>query len=449
MKRKIYDQLLEWKQKNSRSVALMIQGARRVGKSYIVEEFARNEYKSYILVDFAHIPKAVKQVFDRYLGETDKFLMYLENVTRTKLYPRESLIIFDEVQRYGKAREAIKYLVADGRYDYIETGSLISIMENKEDITIPSEERDIDMYPMDFEEFLWAQGDEMTMPFIRRCFERKESLGPVHRQTMDLFRQYMIVGGMPQAVNKWEETHNFQDVDRVKRDILALYRKDISRHAKGYETKVRALFDQIPEELQKHERRFRLCDVEKGARYRSYESSFLWIDDAKVSLMCRNVTEPQVGMRLSADKEIFKLYLLDTGLLLSQAFSEKFIQGEELYQKLLLDKLEVNAGMLMENIVAQMFVASGHRLYFYHCADRENTENRMEIDFLIEKETLTNRHNIYPIEVKSGKRFTTVSLDKFCRKFKSQLSTPYILHDGEYKEQEGKTYLPLYMAPLL
>ena len=449
MRRKIYDTLLEWKRNDSRSVALMIQGARRVGKSYIVEEFARKEYRSYILVDFAHLPDGVRKVFDLYLGETDKFLMYLENVTRVKLYEHESLIIFDEVQRYSKAREAIKYLVADGRYDYIETGSLISIMENKEDITIPSEEREVEMYPMDFEEFLWALGDEMTMPFVRRCFEHREPMGPMHRLTMDLMRQYMIVGGMPQAVKKYVETKRFQDVDRVKRDILALYRKDISHHAKGYETKVRALLDQIPQELQKHERRFRLCDVEHGARYRSYESSFLWLDDAKVALMCRNVTQPQVGMALSEDREIFKLYLLDTGLLLSQAFSEKTIQGEELYQKLLLDKLEVNAGMMLENVVAQMLKASGHRLYFYHCSNREDSADRMEIDFLVEKQTITSRHNIYPIEVKSGKRFTTISLDKFIRKFSQQLATPFVIYDGDYREADGKVYLPIYMTPLL
>lgn len=449
MKRKIYDQLLDWKRRENGHVALMIQGARRVGKSFIVEQFARQEYKSYILIDFAHLPEAIRKIFDLYLHETDKFLMYLQNALQIKLYERESLIIFDEVQRYGKAREAIKYLVADGRYDYIETGSLISIMENSEDITIPSEERDIEMYPMDFEEFLWALGDEMTMPFIRKCFENREGLGPIHRQTMDLFRQYMIVGGMPQAVAKYIETKDFQAVDIIKRDILSLYRKDISRHAKGYETKVRALFDQIPSELQKHEHRFRLSDIAKGARYRNYESSFLWLGDAKVALMCRNVTEPQVGMAMRTDNEAFKMYLLDTGLLLSQAFSEKTIQGEELYSKLLLNKLEVNAGMLIENIVAQMFTASGHRLFYYQKNDRENADNRIEIDFLIEKETLTNRHNICAVEVKSGKRFVTTSLDKFERKFAEQLSSSYVIYDGEYKHEGNRFFIPLYMAGLL
>lgn len=428
---------------------MMIQGARRVGKSYIAEEFARREYKSYILIDFAHITDGVKSIFDHYLADTDKFLMYLQNVKQVKLHERESLIIFDEVQRYPKVREAIKYLVADGRFDYIETGSLISITENVEGITIPSEERDIRMFPMDFEEFLWAVGDEMTMPFVRSCYEKGEGTGPLHRQIMDRFRQYMIVGGMPQAVMRYIETKDFREVDVVKRDILNLYRKDISRHAKGYETKVRALFDQIPAELQKHEHRFRLGDVEKGARYRSYESSFYWLNDANVALMCRNVTEPQVGLELRADREIFKMYLLDTGLLMSQAFSEKTIQGEELFAKLLLNKLEYNAGMMIENVVAQSLVASGHKLYYYHKSDNSNPENRMEIDFLVEKERLTSRHNICAVEVKSGRRFTTNSLNKFERKFTEQLSTSYIVYDGEYKKEGERVFLPLYMAGLL
>lgn len=449
MRRKIYDTFLKWKNTEKGRVALMIEGARRIGKSYIVEEFAKKEYRSYIMIDFAHLSKALRNVFDNYLEDTETFLTYLQNVTGTRLYERESLIIFDEVQRYGRAREAIKYLVADGRYDYIETGSLVSIMENKDNITIPSEERSIPMYPMDFEEFLWAIGDEMTMPFIRECFNRHQGLGPVHRKASDLMRLYMIVGGMPQAVGKYLETKNLQDVDIVKRDILALYRKDISKHAKGYEAKVRSVFDHIPAELQKHEKRFRLSDMEKGARFRSYESSFLWLDDAKIVLRCNNVTAPQIGMALTEDDEIFKCYSHDTGLLMAHAFNAKTIEGEELYQKLLLDKLEINGGMLVENLVAQMFVASGHKLFFYHCSSQENAQDRMEIDFLIEKQTLTNRHNIYPIEVKSGKRMQLTSIGKFCAKFHEQLATPFVIHDGEYMEKNGYTYIPLYMTPCL
>lgn len=448
MKRKIYNKLLNWKHDEQGRVALLIEGARRVGKSYIVEEFAKNEYRSYILVDFAHISKSMKQVFDDYLAETDMFFVFLQNVAGVQLYERESLIIFDEVQKYPQAREAIKHLVKDGRYDYIETGSLVSINENTENILLPSEERPLEMHPMDFEEFLWALGDEMTMPFIRTCMEKRMPLGPMHRKVMTLFRQYLIVGGMPQAVLEWTKTQNFQRVDVVKRDILALYRRSIDKHVKGYTEKVKAIWDQIPGELQKHEKKFRLASLESGARMRSYESSFLWLNDAKFVNVCNGVTEPQVGMRLKRDAQTFKCYMGDTGLLISHAFDEKTIQGEELYQKLMLDKLEINEGMLVENIVAQMFVASGHKLYFYSKYS-EVAEERMEIDFLVEKPTLTNSHNICPIEVKSGKRYSYTSIEKFRKKFDSQLHTPYIIHCQDYKESDGYIFLPIYMTPLL
>lgn len=449
MKRKIYNDLLKWKRHEQGKVALLLEGARRVGKSYIVEEFAKNEYKSYILVNFAHISHALKAVFDNYLNETDNFLMFLQSVTNIRLYARESLIIFDEVQKYPLARQAIKHLVADGRYDYIETGSLVSINENTKDILLPSEERSVMMYPMDFEEFLWAIGEEMTMPFIRRCYEKKMPMGPMHRNTMTLFRQYLIVGGMPQAVLKFVETRNFQEVDLVKRDILSLYRRSIDKHSKGYREKVKAVFDQIPGELQKHEKRFRLVDLAENARFRSYETSFLWLQDAQIINMCYNVTEPQVGMRLRQDGLSFKCYMADSGLLISHAFDEKAIQGEELYQKLLLDKLEINAGMLVENIVAQMLAASGHKLYFYSNPSRENADERMEIDFLVEKPTLTNANNISPIEVKSGSNYTLSSLKKFREKFGKQLATPYVIHYQDYKEDDGIIYLPIYMTSLL
>ena len=448
MKRKIYDELLKWKKEEQGAVALLVEGARRVGKSYIVEEFAKNEYKSYILVDFAHISKSMQSVFDEYLNETDTFLMYLQNVAGVQLYKRDSLIIFDEVQKYPMARQAIKHLVADGRYDYIETGSLVSINENTQGILLPSEERPIQMNPMDFEEFLWALGDEMTWPFIKNCFAKKIPMGPMHRKVMTLFRQYLIVGGMPQAVAKFVETQNFQKVDVVKRDILSLYRKSIDKHVKGYTEKVKAVWDQIPGELQKHEKRFRLGSIEQGARFRNYESSFLWLMDAKLVNTCYNVTEPQVGMKLKRDDQTFKCYMGDTGLLISHAFDEKLIQGEELYQKLMLDKLEINGGMLVENIVAQMLKASGHSLYFYS-KNSDVAEERMEVDFLVEKPTLTNAHNICPVEVKSGKNYTFSSIEKFVKKFSEQVPLPYIIHCMDYKEENGYQFLPIYMTPLL
>ena len=448
MRRKIYNALLKWKNEENGAVALLVEGARRVGKSYIVEEFAKREYKSYILVDFAHISNSMKTVFDEYLNETETFFMYLQNVAGVHLYPRESLIIFDEVQLYPMARQAIKHLVADGRYDYIETGSLVSINENTQDILIPSEERPIQMNPMDFEEFLWALGDEMTWPFIKHCFENKMPMGPMHRKAMTLFRQYLVVGGMPQAVAKFIETKNFQKVDVVKRDILSLYRKSIDKHVKGYTEKVKAVWDQIPGELQKHEKRFKLADIEQGARYRSYESSFLWLNDAKFVNTFYCVTEPQVGMKLKRNDMAFKCYMGDTGLLISHAFDEKLIQGEELYQKLILGKLEINEGMLVENIVAQMLVASGHSLYFFS-KNSAVTEDRMEIDFLVEKPTLTNAHNICPLEVKSGKNYSFTSIEKFRKKFPSKIHIPYIIHCMDYKEENGYQFIPIYMTPLL
>lgn len=449
MKRKIFDALLQWKNSECGRVALLVEGARRVGKSYIVEAFAKEVYRSYVMIDLSYMPVVLKSVFDDYLSDVPMFLSLLQNVTGIRLYERESLIIFDEVQAYPKVRQAIKHLVADGRYDYIETGSLVGIMENTQGILLPSEERTLHMYPMDFEEFLWAMGDEMTMPFIRMCFEKKKPLGPMHRKAMELFRQYMIVGGMPQAVERYAQTKLFQDADIAKRDILALYKRGVGQYAKGYAEKVKAVFDNIPAELQRHEKRFRLSSIENGARYRSYESSFLWLKDAMITNMCYGVTAPSAGMRLTSDEATFKCYMADTGLLISHAFDEKAIQGEELYQKLMLGKLEINSGMLVENAVAQMLVASGHRLYFYSNNSRTNAEERMEIDFLVEKPQLTNAHNICPVEVKSGKNYTTVSLNKFRKKFERQLHTPYIIHYMDLKTEGGIVYLPIYMTPFL
>lgn len=449
MKRKIYDTLLAWKTKEQGRVALLIEGARRVGKSYTVKEFAEHEYRSYIMVDFSHLTPVMQSLFDDYLNDTTTFLELLQNMTNTRLYERESLIVFDEVQAYPKARQAIKHLVADGRYDYIETGSLIGIQEHTQGILIPSEERSVKMHPMDFEEFLWAMGDDMTMPFVRTCFEQKRPLGPLHRKVMNSFRQYLIVGGMPQAVLRYSETKLFQEADTAKRDIINLYRQSVAQYAKGYATKVKAVFDSIPSELQRHEKRFRLSSLEKGARYRSYESSFLWLKDAMITNMCYGVSAPTIGMRLTFDESTFKCYMADTGLLISHSFDEKAIQGEELYQKLMLDKLEINAGMIVENIVAQMFVASGHKLYFYSNNSRTDASERMKIDFLIEKPTITNAHNIFPIEVKSSNNYTITSLHKFITRFNRQLATPIVVHYQDLAVKDGITYLPIYMIPLL
>jgi len=450
MKRRIYNELLNWKQTKSQKEALLIDGARRVGKSYIVEEFAKNEYRSYIMINFGKMTTEMREIFDNYLTDLDALFMRLSLWSGKQLYPRESLIIFDEVQRYPKAREAIKWLVEDGRFDYIETGSLVSIRKNTNGIIIPSEERHIDMYPMDFEEFLWAMGEEMLMPFIRECFEKKQSLGAaLHRKTMDYMRLYMIVGGMPQAINEYIESKNFVEVDHVKRNILALYRNDIYNYAGEDAPKVVKIFDAIPGQLQRHEKRFRIGDLQKGARTRDYQNAFFWLEESRVANTCFAATEPSIGLKLNRDDARYKLYFGDTGLLISHCFDEAEIKSDELYRKLVLDKLEINMGMLVENIVAQIFRASGKQLYYFSSNNRENSEENMEIDFLIRKPNVTNRHNICPVEVKSTTRYTTSSLEKFRKKFANELHTSYIIHDGDLKEEDGIMYLPLYMASLL
>lgn len=450
MQRKIYQKMVEWKEKSSGKTALLIDGARRVGKSYIAEKFAKEQYKSYILINFDRADNDIKELFEHYRNDLDTFFVYLSTIYQKKLYPRESLLIFDEVQMYPKARSMIKYLVEDGRYDYVETGSLMSIRKNVKDIMIPSEERHIKMYPMDFEEFLWAMDNELIMDAIKLSFENKTPLPQkIHLMAMDNFRQYLIVGGMPQAVAEYVATRDFDTVDAIKRDIISLYRADINKHAGGYTQKVESVFDEIPSQLQKHEKKFFLSVLGQGTRFRSYENAFLWLNDAMLVNVCYNSTQPSIGLKLNRDNSSMKLYMADTGLLISHAFDENAIMGEDLYKKLLLGKLELNEGMLFENIVAQMLTANGHKLYFYSNSSRTDASQRMEIDFLIAKSRITNRHNISPIEVKSSKRYTLTSLRKFSKKFSDQLDTAIVLHIGTLKIEDGIMYLPVYMTGLL
>lgn len=449
MKRKIYNDLLKWKKDWAGKTAILVDGARRIGKSYIVEEFARNEYKSFILIDFSKEDRQVKALFEEQMNDLDTFFRMLSLLTGVKLFPRESAIIFDEVQQYPQARAAIKHLVKDGRFDYIETGSLVSINRNVKNIVIPSEEERIDMYPMDFEEFLWAMGEDGLPEYIRDCFVKNRPMGAaLHRKTMELFRQYMIVGGMPQAIETYLGEKDFEQVDHVKRNILKIYRADISKYASGYEQKVVRVFDSIPSQLQKHEKRFRIGDLEKGARTRNYANAFFWLEESRVVNICYAATEPNIGLNLNRDDARMKIYMADTGLLISMAFNEKDIQQGQLYKKLMFDKLEVNKGMLVENIVAQMLHASGNEIYFYSNASHEAAE-RMEIDFLIRKPSVTSRHNISPIEVKSSSRYTLTSLEKCITKYGEYLSTPYVLHSGDMMERDGIMFLPLYMAMCL
>ena len=415
----------------------------------IAEEFARNEYDSYILIDFSKAPARVRDWFDEYLEDVDTLLQNIQLHYKKQLTPRRSLIIFDEVQKCPRAREAIKALVADRRFDYIETGSLISIKKNVADIVIPSEEDGIDMYPMDFEEFLWAMGNEVLMPYVRERFAKQQAMGEFHREALHYFRQYLIVGGMPQAVAEYAASRDFTRVDAVKRQILRLYKNDIKKYAGSATARVSAIYDAIPGQLQKKEKKFMLSALKDEARMREYDSAFFWLEDSKMVNICYNTTAPNIGLQLNEDRTALKCYFCDTGLLISLAFSARGIVTNEIYQKLMFDKLEVDEGMLVENIVAQMLKASGKELFFYSNYDKEEAENRMQVDFLIQKEVVTSRHNISPIEVKSSTGYTLTSIQKCVRKFGQYLSTPFVLHTNDVERKDGLVYLPLYMTGLL
>ena len=442
LKRKIYSSLKRWKESSKGTTALLIDGARRVGKSYIAEEFARNEYKSYIMVDFSYPKPGTIECFKEDIYDLDLFFAKLSAIYNKKLFVRESLIIFDEVQLYPIARQFLKQLVADGRYDYIETGSLISLRKNVKDILIPSEEEHIEMFPLDFEEFLLSNGDSSTIPFLKTCFEKKKPLGQqLHRKIMNDFRKYLLVGGMPQAVNKYLETKDFEAVDKIKKQILSLYREDIGKYAGKDEQKVFALFDNIAGQLSKKEKKFKLVDVSENARNREYEDAFIWLSKSMIVNRCLNATDPTVGLAMSCDHTTQKCYMGDTGLLVSQVFRDDEFADNTLYKSILLDKLYVNEGMLMENIVAQMLRCRGYQLFFYSRSDSQNRQNTMEIDFLI-----SNHQKIQPVEVKSSAYRSHSSLSKFIDKFGKRLGEKYILYQKDLMIKDGIIHIPVYMA---
>ena len=450
MKRKVYYDLLEWKKNSNGKTAMLIEGARRVGKSYIALEFAKNNYKNYVLINFSKVSDDVKNIFNNYLDKLDDFFLLLSSYYGVELYERETLFIFDEIQFFPRAREAIKFLVEDGRYDYLETGSLISIKKNVKDILIPSEEESIVMYPMDFEEFLWAMGRNTLMDYIREHFENRKSIGPLlHRTIMDYFNKYMIVGGMPQAVLEFSATNSFASVDKIKRSIIKLYRDDIRKHAEEPNLKVEQIFDTIPAQLAKHEKRFNLATLDENARYRDYEGAFYFLEDAGIINIAYNTTEPNIGLGQRLDSNSLKCYMNDTGLLLSMTFNEREIISEEIYKKILFNKLTFNNGMIIENIVAQMLVASKNKLYFFSRNNREDASETMEIDFLLSKSAITSKHNIIPIEVKSSKNYTYSSLNKLISKYKDYLAQPIIIHTSDLKIENNILYLPIYMTMLL
>ena len=439
--RKIYREILEWKENRSDKYALMIKGARRIGKSTIVEEFAKKEFKTYIKIDFASTSKEIKDLFDD-TYDLDYFFLQLQQLTRTRLYEKESVIIFDEVQLLPKARQVIKYLVADGRYKYIETGSLISIKKNTKDILIPSEEHKISMYPMDFEEFLWAIGDRISAETIKMLLEKKRPAGnTIHRNLMRNFRLYMLIGGMPQAVETYLEHNNLQVVDEIKRDIVDLYEEDFTKIDNS--GLAGDIYDSIPANLSSNASRYVLSRARAGTRSEQARDLLPDMLSSYTVNIAYHANNPGVGMALEKDVDRYKLFTSDVGLFVTLAFRDKNYTENTIYNKLLSDKLEVNLGYIYENVVAQMLVAKGNNL-FYYTMESESSNHLYEIDFLISK-----GNKICPIEVKSGNYRGHKSLDVFCDKFSNRIGEKYVVHTKDYKWENGINYIPVYMVPFL
>lgn len=438
-KRKIYSQILQWKEENDGSSALLVEGARRVGKSTIVEEFARQEYESYILIDFNKASKAIKSLFDD-LMDLDYIFMVLQQTYKKTLVPRKSVIIFDEVQKCPTARQAIKYLVQDGRYDYIETGSLISIKKNTEGITIPSEEDSIQMYPMDYEEFRWALSDETTVPMLRKFWEMKKPLGPAHRNTQRDLRLYMLVGGMPQAVNTYLDTNNLKKVDAAKRKIIKLYADDFRKIDPA--GRITRLFLSIPAQLSNNESRYQPTTVLGNVDSEKMTELLSNLEDSKTVSFAYHSNDPNVGMELTKDDTRFKLFVADTGLFVSMAFWDKNYTENVIYEKLLSDKLSANLGYVYENLIAQMLTATGNKLFYYTWPKDE--KHNYEIDFL-----LSRGAKIDPIEVKSSGYKTHASLDDFCSKFSSRIGNRYLVYTKDLNKDGQTVLVPVYMTPFL
>ena len=447
-KRKIYDKLLEWKNLSVGGSAAFLEGARRIGKSTIVEEFAKNEYDDYMILDFAREGKDIRENFIENMDHLDVFFRNLFLLKGKDLTGERCVIIFDEVQMFPQARQAIKYLVADGRYDYIETGSLISIRKNVQDILIPSEEYRIKMFPMDFEEYLWAIGDHTTIPVIKEAFNSRTPLGDaIHRKIMKNFRTYMAVGGMPQAVEALVQGKTFAQIDFIKRNILTLYEEDLAKYDKANQDRASVIYKTIPEQLENKNSHFKFSLVDKSARYQMYVDAVKFITDSMIGNECINVTVPEIVPELYADRSNFKLYMGDTGLLVSQIMKNQDETHENLYKSLIFRKLWINQGMILENVVAQMLRASGHALYFheyYYQAENTVKEKKYEIDFLIVK-----KKKICPIEVKSSNYSAHKSFDYLTKKNPIKLEDRYIIYTKDLKFEDQILYLPVYMTMLI
>lgn len=433
--------MLKWKSERNGDTALLIQGARRVGKSTIAEEFARNEYKSYILIDFSKVSKEVSDLFND-ISDLNYLFIRLQFIYQIPLYERESVIIFDEVQLQPLARQAIKHLVKDHRYDYIETSSLISVRSRSRDILVPSEETKVDMYPMDYEEFRWTLGDTTTIPLLRTAFEKKMPLGDaVHRKLMRDFRLYMLVGGMPQAVSAYIRTNNFTAVDQAKRDIIALYEEDFGKIDDSGRAK--ALYDAIPSQLSRNAMRYQVGRAIDKERVDRLENIVKVMDDSMTVNVAYHSDDPNVGLALTKNKEYFKMYASDTGLFVTLAFKDSDITENVIYDKLLNDKLSTNLGYVYENVIAQMLRATGKNL-FYHTIPYAEGKKYYEIDFVI-----PDKHKISPIEVKSSGYKAHKSLDEFCSKFSDRIMNRYLIYTKDYKRENGVEYVPVYMTMFL
>lgn len=441
-KRKIYEKMLQWKQTRDGSTALLIKGARRVGKSTVAEEFARKEYQSYILIDFADAPSELWEAIDK-ISDRDYFFMQIQFIYGIKLYERKSVIIFDEVQKCPKAREAIKYLVKDHRYDYIETGSLLSIKKNTRNIVIPSDETRITMYPMDYEEFRWALGDNVSVSLLREAFDNKRPFGDaVMRKLLRDFRLYMLVGGMPQAVNTLIDTNNLSEVDAKKREIIELYIDDFQKIDPS--GKISKLFSAIPAQLSKNACRYQQRSV-VGRGYSNGDiAEFLRdLEDSLTVNFAHHADNPTVGLPAHTDYEQYKLFIGDTGLFITLAFWDKEVTENVIYQKLLSDKLSADLGYVYENAVAQMLVASGNKL-FYHTWQSKTSNHNYEIDFLLSRGT-----KLWPLEVKSSGYKTHKSLDEFCNKYSEHISNRYLIYTRDYKKDGQTTLLPVMLTMFL
>lgn len=440
-KRKIYQKLLEWKNESDGHTALLIQGARRIGKSTVAKDFAETEYDSYILIDFSIAKPEVISLF-RDISNLNYFFLQLQLHYHVNLVERKSLIIFDEVQLCPLARQAIKHLVADHRYDYLETGSLISIRKNTKDILIPSEEECINMYPMDYEEFLWALGDNVTTGILRECFQNKLPLGEAaHRKQMQQFRLYMLIGGMPQAVEAYLQTNNFSKVDKVKRNIIQLYSNDFRKiDSTG---RASALFHAIPSELSKNTLRYQVSKVITNQRAIDIRELIADLQDSMTVLASFHVNDPGVGMSFNKDIDRFKMFVCDTGLFTTLAFMDKDFTDNMIYEKIFYDKLATNLGYMYENIVAQILCAKGDGL-FYHTFPSETSNHTNEIDFVIAR-----KNKICPIEVKSSGYKQHASLNRFREKFRDRILKSYVIYTKDYQQINDVEYIPVYMTPFI